>query len=147
MSTASILRLELSPSPLLAGAILAAHAAAAGSVLVVFPGMAGMALVALLVALGAAAAWNRALLRGERAPRAIEIAPSGEASLVRASGARAPLSPVRGAGVTRWWVALGSGREGFLVCAGMLASEPFRLLRLWALWQRTPAVAPGQLWG
>ena len=106
-----------------------------------------MALAALLVALGAAAAWSRALLRGASAPRAIEIAPSGEASLVRASGERARAQPVRGAGVTRAWVALRCGRDGFLVCPGMLAPEPFRLLRLWVLWQRTPAVAPGQLQG
>ena len=147
MSTASTLRLELSPSPILGGVILAAHAAAAGSVFVVFPGVAGAALAVLFVALGAAAARSRALLRGGRAPRSIEIAASGEASLVRGSGERAPAHPLRGAGVTRWWVALGAGREGFLVCSGMLAPEPFRLLRLWALWQRTPPVARGQLQG
>ena len=139
------MRLDLSPSLPFAGAILAAHAAAAGAAWTVFSGAAGAALAALLVALGAAAAWSRALLRGARAPRSIEIAPSGEASLVRASGERAQARPVRGAGVTRWWVALACGREGILVFSGMLAPEPFRLLRLWVLWQRTPAVAPGQL--
>ena len=111
----------------------------------VLAGPAGPALAALLVALGAATAWNRALLRGRRSPVAIEIAPSGEASLVRASGERAPARPVRGAGVTRWWVMLRSGREGFLVGAGMLEAEPLRLLRLWALW--APAVARRQLQG
>jgi hypothetical protein len=147
LSTAPTLRLQLSPSPVLAGAILAAHAAAAASVLAVMPGIGGTALAALLFALGGAAAWSRALLRGARAPRSIEIAPAGEASLVRASGERVPACPVRGAGVTRAWVVLRCGRDGILVCAGMLASEPFRLLRLWALWQRTPVVAPGQLPG
>jgi len=95
-----------------------------------------------------AAAWDRALLRGARAPRAIEIGPGSQASLVLADGATAPALPVRGIGVSRHWVALRIGlpaRRALLVTGGMLAPEPFRLLRLWALWQRVPGVAPGQL--
>jgi hypothetical protein len=37
------------------------------------------------------------------------------------------------------------GRRSLLVPADMLASEPGRLLRLWALWGRVPEVARGQL--
>jgi hypothetical protein len=142
------LRLELSPCPALAGAILAAHAAAAGCVLLAVPGAAGAALAFLLGALGAAAAWNRALLRGSRAPRAIELGASGEARLVRADGSAERARPVGGAGVARGWVALRlGGRGGILITAGMLGSEPLRRLRVWALWGRAPGVARGQLQG
>ncbi len=158
MSIAPPLRLELSPSPALAAAILAAHAAAAACILLVLSTLEGVALALLVLALGAVAACSRALLLGPKAPRVIEIAPAApgeiascaQALLVRADGLQAQARPVRGIGVTRWWVVLrlGSpGRGGFLVSAGMLESEPFRLLRLWALWERSPAVARGQLSG
>jgi hypothetical protein len=130
--------------------IVSMHVAAAACLLLAYPRLEGAALAALLVALGVAAASSRALLLGRRAPRVIEIAPSGEARLVRADGRHAPARPVRGIGVTRWWVVLRlgtPGRGGFLVSAGMLPSEPFRRLRLWALWERAPGVAPGQLPG
>ncbi len=107
-----------------------------------------MALAALMLALGGASAWERALLRGASSPRAIEIAPSGMAVVVLADGAAFPVRAVRGIGVTRRWVALGSlsatGRS-VLVTAGMLEPAAMRVLRLWALWGRTPGVAPGQL--
>jgi hypothetical protein len=150
LSTASPLRLELLPCPALAAAIVVAHAVAALCIVLVLPDATGVALAILVLALGAAAAWNRALLRGMRAPKAIEISPSAEARLVRADGRAAQARPLRGIGVTRWWVILRlgvPGRGGFLVSAGMLESEPFRLLRLWALWDRAPGVAPGQLQG
>ena len=149
MSIASTLRFDLTPCPLLASAIVAAHAAAALCIVLVLPQAAGFSLGALVLALGGAAAWDRALLRGPRAVRAIEIA-SGNARLIRRDGSEVPALPVRGAGITRWWVALrlGSpGRGGFLISAGMLGSEPFRRLRLWALWQKAPGVAQGQLQG
>jgi hypothetical protein len=138
----------LSPSRRLAAAILAMHAAAAGSVAAVVPGFAGAALAALLVALGTASAWDRALLRGRRSPRAIEIRGSGEAVVVFASGKTAAARALHGTGVTRHWVALDTAtpmRRSVLVTAGMLRPGPLRLLRLWALWGRTPGVAPGQL--
>ena len=109
-----------------------------------------MGLAILMLALGAVAASTRGLLLGKRAPRAIEIAPSGEAVLVRADGRQARARPVGGIGVTRWWVIVRvgtPGRGGFLISAGMLESEPFRLLRLWALWERAPGVARRQLQG
>ena len=140
----------MSPCPAFAAVIVTAHAAAALCIALVFPGAAGATLAFLVLALGAAAAWNRALLRGSRAPRAIEIAPSAEASLVRADGRPVPARPLRGIGVSRWWVMLrleAPGRGGVLISAGMLRSEPFRLLRLWALWERAPGVARGQLPG
>jgi hypothetical protein len=100
--------------------------------------------------LGAAAAWDRALLRFRRSWRAIEIRPSGEAFCLLADGGTAAIEPVRGNGVTRYWVSLRLraplGRS-FLVAGGMLPAASFRLLRLWALWGKLPGVAPGQLSG
>ena len=109
-----------------------------------------MALAVLVLALGLAAAWDRALLLGRRSPRQIEILPSGEAVLSDAVGASGTLRVLPGAGVTRYWVALGARqpwRKSVLVVPGMLGEEEFRRLRLWALWGRVPGVAPGQLHG
>ena len=147
-SGAAPLRLELSPSGGLAATILAVHLSAAACVFAVLPGALGMVLAGLVLALGVASAWDRALLRGGRSPRSIEIPRSGKARLGFANGESAPAAPVRGLGVTRYWVALRIGspmRHSMLVTAGMLRSEPFRLLRLWALWGRLPGVASGQL--
>ena len=50
--------------------------------------------------------------------------------------------------VTRYVVALPLGsplRRTLLVSADMLGVEEFRRLRLWALWNRLPGVAPKQL--
>ena len=135
------MRLELSPSRALAAAIVAAHAAAAGCLAAALPGASGFALAGLAVALGLAAARDRALLRGRTAPRALLIGAGGEARLEQADGASAPAAAVGGGGVTRHWVALrvrGALRRGFLVTGGMLGAEDFRRLRLWALWGRLP---------
>ena len=99
-----------------------------------------MALALLIFALGGVAAWNRALLRGSRSPRAIEIPASGPALVVLGSGETYAVRAVRGIGVTRYWVALGplspAGRS-LLVTSGMLGPAGARSLRLWALWGRT----------
>jgi len=110
-------------------------------------GWPGFALAVLAVALGAAAAWDRALLRGPRSPRAIEMPAAGGALLVLASGATVPVRPVHGLGVTRHWVALappGLAGRSYLLTTGMLGAPGARLLRLWALWGRLPGAAPGQ---
>lgn len=107
-----------------------------------------MMLALLFLALGGVAAWDRALLRGARSPRAIEIQPSGAATVVLASGEAIAVRPVRGMGVTRHWVALAPrsfARRGMLVTAGMLGPAAARLLRLWALWGRTPREPAGRL--
>ena len=110
-----------------------------------------MALALLILTLGGVSAWDRALLRGLRSPRAIEIPALGTAVValvVLANGETVAVRAVRGIGVTRHWVALGplslTGR-GVLVTAGMLEPATFRILRLWALWGRTPGVASGRL--
>ncbi|MEO8143993.1 MAG: hypothetical protein ABI654_07235, partial [Betaproteobacteria bacterium] len=142
-------RLELSASGVYAGTVLAVHATAAACVLATITGVPGMALAFLVIALGAAAAWDRALLRGPRSPRAIELPASGTSvAVILANGQVVPLRAVRGIGVTRHWVALrprGFAGGGVLVMAGMLAPAAHRVLRLWALWGRTPRAAPAQL--
>jgi len=104
-----------------------------------------MAMAFLVFALGGVAAWDRALLRGARSPRAIEIPAVGAARVVLASGETLAMRAVRGIGVTRHWVALAPlslwGR-GALVTAGMLGPAGARRLRLWALWGWTRDAAP-----
>lgn len=110
-----------------------------------------MALAFLTLALGGVAAWERALLRTGRSPRAIEIVASGPglvAVLVLANGETVAVRALPGIGVTRHWVALSSGLlagRSVLVTAGMLGPRAFRILRLWALWGRIPGMAAGQL--
>lgn len=147
MSGAHSRRLELSPSPTLAAAVLGVHAAAAGCVAAIVPGPAGTAIAALLLALGAVTAWDRALLRGSRALRAIELAAPDRAVIALADGTRHAVMPGRQRRVGRFWVTLPAGlptRPTILVTADMLDREAFRLLRLWALWGRVADVASGQ---
>ena len=120
---------------------MAVHATAAACFLATMTGLPGVALALLTLALGGVAAWDRALLRGARSPRAIEIPAAGEEALVvLASGETVAVRAVRGIGVTRHWVALAplslAGRS-VLVTAGMLGPAGARILRLWALWGRT----------
>jgi len=107
-----------------------------------------MALALLTLALGASAAWDRALLRGARSPRAVELRAGGGAAVVLANGQAIAVRAVRGIGVTRHWVALASapsaGRS-VLVTAGMAGPAGARLLRLWALWGRLPRATAGPL--
>ena len=113
-------------------------------------GWVGIALAVLMLGLGLAAAWDRALLRGRHSPRALEILPSGEGVLRLAGGEAGALRALPGSAVTRYWVALGADlpfRKSVFVVPGMLGEEDFRRLRLWALWGRVPGVAPGQLHG
>ena len=124
-----------------------AHAAAAAAVYALVPGIAGLALAAAFLALGAATAWSRALLRAARSVRAIEI--GGATPVFRLADGAEVAAPVAARRyVTRYVVALPVGRplrRTLLVSADMLGSEEFRRLRLWALWNRLPGVAPKQL--
>ena len=103
----------------------------------------------LIAALGVAAAWDRALLRGRNSPRALVVPAAGAAGIELADGARCAV----GAGpraVNRFVVTLpleGRARRSVLVARDMLDPAGFRLLRLWALWGRVPGVAPAQLSG
>ena len=124
---------------------MAVHATAAACFLTTMSGVPAWGLAVLVLCLGGVSAWERALLRGSRAPRAIEVADAGSAVVILASGKAIDVRPVRGIGVTRYWVALGpatlAGRAIF-VTAGMLGPAQMRILRLWALWGRIP----GAMW-
>jgi len=136
-------RLVLSPSPALAAVIVALHAAAGACAFVLAGGLLGAALGALLLGLGVAAAWSRALLKSGRSVRAIEIdGPSLTLETRRGQRVRAA-APLR-CYVSRFAVALPSPRA-VLVSADMLGGADFRRLRLWALWGKLPAVAGKQL--
>jgi hypothetical protein len=140
-------RLELRPSYPLAAALMAAHGAAALCAASLATGAAGAFLGAGLLALGAAASWSRALLRGRDAVRALEL--EGDEVLVHlGSGAalRARVAPRRY--VSRLLVTLRIGpplRRTLLVTADMLERGEFRRLRVWALWGKLPDGAPEQL--
>ena len=126
---------------------MAVHAAAAACILTTMTGFLGISLALLVFALGGISARERGLLRAAGSPRAIEIHPSGAATVVLEGGERIAVRPVRGVGVTRHWVALApaslTGRS-VLVTAGMLGAANARQLRLWALWGRVTGVAPVQ---
>jgi len=141
--------LDLRPSWRLALLIAGLHGLAGACVAIARPDLIGAVLAALLAALGAAAAWDRALLRGRRSPRTLRVSGDGSLQIELADGASYPV----GAGartVTRLLVALPLAspvRRSILITADMLDPERFRLLRLWALWGRLPGVASAQLPG
>jgi hypothetical protein len=108
------------------------------------PGHAGTALALLALALGGAAAWDRALLRTPSAVRAIELADEGAATLELVDGRRVAVRIGLRRHIGPWWVALplsGASRRGLLVMRDMLSPAEYRFLRLWALWGRLPAPA------
>jgi hypothetical protein len=142
------LRLELTPSPLLASLIVGLHAAAAVSAILVVPGHAGLALGAALLALGLAAAWARALMRSSGAVRAIELEGPNAATLELASGERLPAKVAERRYVSRFLVnlpILAPARRTLLVTPDMLGIDSFRRLRIWALWGKLAGVAGKQL--
>jgi hypothetical protein len=144
-----LLRLHLRPSWRLAALIAGAHLLAAGCIAAVSTAPAALLLAALVLALGAASAWDRALLRARQSPRALELLADGRLEVRLADGSRAPVSDAARM-VNRLLVSLtlrNSRRKAVLVVAGMLAPEEFRRLRVWALWGRLPGVAPAQLPG
>ncbi len=129
------MRLHLRPSRALAAALVVAHAAAGLAVFLLAKDVLGAVLGAALLALGIAAAWSRALLRGRAAVRSLEL--SREAFAGR-PGRRY---------VSRFLVTLPLRGRTLLVTADMLEPREFRHLRIWALWGELPAVAGEQLVG
>ena len=148
------LRLELRPSYRLAAAIVAGHGAAGLAVVALLGGFPGLALGGALLALGVAAAWSRALLRGRDAVRAIELA-ADEARLELGSGDTVVAAVAARRYVSRPFVSLGLGAPAFrwpggrtvLIAADMVGRDEFRRLRIWALWGKLPDVAAEQLAG
>lgn len=136
----SALRFELKPSPALAAGIVLLHLGASFSALACLPGLGGSLLAAAFAALGAAAAWSRALLRAPSSVRAIEV-DGARLVLELRNGRILPAQAAARRYVTRWLVAVppaGARGPTLLVTAGMLEGRSFRLLRLWALWGRLP---------
>lgn len=141
------MRLRFRPSYPLAAAIVAAHAGAALAAAWLMRDSYGLALGAALLALGLAAAWSRALLRGRDAVSGLEVAME-EAACELADGRRVAVAATRPRYVSRFLVTLpleGPLRRTVLVTADMLGASEFRRLRVWALWGRLPAVAGKQL--
>jgi hypothetical protein len=137
------LRVELAPSPFLAIAIMTMHAAAASCTLTVTPGVPGLLLAALLVALGIATAWSRALLKSRSSVRAIELT-GPKLAIELASGESFPAEVASRRYVGRFMVTLALRhpvRRTLLITRDMMDGDLFRLLRIWALWGRLPAVA------
>lgn len=129
--------------------IVGAHLLAAACITAVSTSPAAVALALFLLALGAASAWDRALLRARTSPRSLQISGEGRLEVGLADGSRVPASEATRV-VHRLLVALtlrNRRRSSVLIVAGMLAPEEFRRLRVWALWGRVPAVAPAQLPG
>jgi len=138
-----VLRLELRVSRALATAVVLVHAAGAAGMLLIAPDATGAFLGLLLLCLGILAAWNRALLRGRGSVRLLELGDERQVGAVLASGERLHGRASARCHVGPWWVVLplASPRRTVLVARGMLGSEEFRRLRLWALWGRVPAPA------
>ena len=127
--------------------MMAAHGAAAFAAVRFMPGVAGIALAAALVALGLAAAWSRALLRGRDSIRSLVLG-DGQVAVQRGSGPEIKARLVATAHVSRHLVILRLGaplRRAVLVMPGMLDADDFRRLRIWALWGKLPGVAAEQL--
>ena len=138
-----MIRLELRPSLRLAALVIVAHAAAAASLILVMPGLAGAALAAALVALGGLAAWSRALLRSPVSVRALELAENALVLELSCGDRFAVEVPARRY-VSRWLVILPVRRplrRAVLVTPDMLGRDSFRRLRLWALWGRLPVAS------
>jgi membrane-bound toxin of toxin-antitoxin system len=134
------LRLELKPSRRLAAVIIVAHGAAAIAAYIAVPGSMTALLAALLLLLGIATAWGRALLAARASIRVIEVG-AEPAAIELASGERFAVEVAQRRYVTRYLVALplrGPSRRTLLVTADMLDPEEFRRLRIWALWNRLP---------
>jgi hypothetical protein len=123
----------------MAAAILAVHCAAAVCLALVLPAAAGAIAGALVLLLGAMATLERALLRGSRTVRAVELRDGDAAVFILADGRRMTGTLAARRNVSRWWVTLplrGAGRRTLVVARDMLSAEDFRRLRLWALWGR-----------
>jgi hypothetical protein len=127
--------------------MVALHSTAAACVLLAMPDIPGALIAALLLALGASAAWSRALLRSSASVRVLEL--EGPKMVVTlAGGERWPAEVAERRYVGRFIVTLPLRRpvrRTILVTRDMLGADSFRRLRVWALWGRLPAVAAKQL--
>lgn len=101
----------------------------------------GVVLGTLLLVLGTAAAWSRALLGAAGSVRALEVSGS-DMVLVLKDGRRVAADPAGRRYVSRFMVTLPARRplrRTVLVTSDMLTRAEFRRLRLWALWGKVPS--------
>lgn len=120
---------------------MAAHAAAAACLWLLLPVPLGAVLAALVVALGAEAARDRALLAAQGSVVGIELSGREAAILLLRDGRRVPAAVGQGRFVSRFCVSLpvrAPRRRSLVVTRAMLEPESFRILRLWSLWGRVP---------
>jgi len=147
LSSERTLRIDLKPSRALAAAIVGVHSAAGVCAGALLEDAAGVCLGVLIVGLGLAAAWDRALLLGRRSLRALRAEGKGRLTLELANGALVPLRVGTRRYVSRLVVVLpaaASMRRTIIVTGDMLDPDSFRALRLWALWGQVPGPAPAQ---
>lgn len=126
-------------SPGLALFLVCSHAAAGAAAWISIPGVAGLAIAVLTMAAGAVAIYGRALLRAAGSPACMEFSATGAPRIVDRIGR--DWIPVANSPryLSRWFVIVAvSGPAGgvrrLLVTRDMLLPEPFRRLRIWALW-------------
>lgn len=146
MSGEQILHIPLSPSRGLAATIVIVHGGAGVCAGALVPGAMGMLLGVLVAALGFAATWDRALLRGRRSLRALQIGDKDSVTLELANTERVALriSPRRYvSGLVVVLLATSSMHRTIVVARDMLDADSFRTLRLWALWGRVPNPGTG----
>jgi hypothetical protein len=145
VKTATATHFRLLPSGRMALLIVLAHLGAAAALLTIaHRTISGWMLAALLVALGLATAWDRALLRARGSVRGFVL--QGPDDIALELGPRAHAASRVGA---RRWVSARlvvlpialPRRRTLVVTADMLDPEAFRRLRLWALWRQLPGVA------
>ena len=133
-------------SPRLALILLCAHAAAGAAAWLSIGGLAGAAIALLTTAAGALAIHGRALLLAGDSPTSLRFsADEGVRITDRIGRDWVPLadSPRY---LSRWLVMVAAaGPAGrvrrFLITRDMLPPEPFRRLRIWALWGEVPGAA------
>ena len=141
MSIERRLSVELSPSGVLAGAVVAIHALAGACAALALPEPGGPAVALLLPALGLAVAWDRALLRGRKSVTSVVIVGPASLRLRTRDGSEAEVRATGRKHVSRLAVIVpvrGSMRRTIVVVRDMLDAESFRRLRLWALWGKVP---------
>ena len=109
------------------------------------PGWGGIALAAVLLAVGLLAVRSRALLGAATSPRALVLGDRLAVELLDGKTLGGEHTP--GGHVSRLLVTLAVEKRTLLITRDMLGEEEFRRLRLWALWGRLPrrSVAAVQL--
>lgn len=137
---------NLRGSPRLTLFLLCAHALAAIASWLSFGGTVGSAIALLVMTAGAAAAHGHALLLAGDSPASLVLSPDGNLRIVDRSGLDWTPTADAGCFVCRWAVIVPvSGSMGrrrrVLIVGDMLAEEPFRRLRIWALWGARGAAA------